>query len=135
MSLLCWFVGHFEGRSLVASQNFGCFLRLGKHLSKTKTHFPLVILLPLLPASLRHENPPKRKTYMAWVPLGGKDRSIRTCVFVEIFCSCNYCDSYYACLLFDDAHFLPCICCALKWKDYILISVYCNTGFWSLSSD
>ena len=27
------------------------------------------------------------------------------------------------------------LCCALKEKDYSLISVYCNTEFWSLSSD
>ena len=61
---------------MVTSQNVGCILRLGKHLSKTKAHFPLVILLPLRPASLAHKNPQRRKLIHGMRPVGGKDRSI-----------------------------------------------------------
>ena len=69
-------VSHFDGRPLVASQNVGCFLRLGKHLSKTKAHFPLVILLPLRPASLAHKNPQRPKIIRGMRLVEGKGRSI-----------------------------------------------------------
>ena len=45
----------------------------------------------------------------------------------------NFCGSYYGCCL--TMHISFSLCCTLKQKDYILISVYLNTEFWSLSSD
>ena len=44
--------------------------------SLKRTHFPLVILLPLRPASLAHKNPQRRKLIHGMRPVGGKDRSI-----------------------------------------------------------
>ena len=86
-----------------------------------------VILLPLCPTSLTHRNPQRRKTIQRF-----NDRI--TCVFVEISHSCNFCGSYYGSCL--TMHISFSLCCAFKKKDYILISVYCNTEFWScLSSD
>ena len=86
-----------------------------------------VILLPLCPASLMHRNPQRLKTIQRLI-----DRI--TCVFVEISHSCNFCGSYYGSCL--TMHISFSLCCAFKKKDYILISVYCNTEFWScLSSD
>ena len=65
-----------------------------------QTHFPLVILLPLRPASPAHKNPQRRKIIHGMRPVGGKDRSIdQNNCFVEIICSCNYCGSYYGCCL------------------------------------
>ena len=45
----------------------------------------------------------------------------------------NFCGSCYGCCL--TMHISFSLCCALKQKDYILISVYSNTECWSLSSD
>ena len=56
---------------ILTSQNVGCILRLGKRLYKTKVHFPLVILLPLRPASLAHKNPQRGKVIYGMRPVGG----------------------------------------------------------------
>ena len=62
---------------------------------------------------------------MACVPQDAKiDESIVTCLFVEISPSYNFYGSYYGCCL--TMHISFSLHCALKQKDYILISVYCK---------
>ena len=48
--------------------------------------------------SLTHKNPQRRKIIHGMHPVGHKDRSIRTCLLVEIFRMCNFCGSYGCCL-------------------------------------
>ena len=64
-------------------------------------------------------------------PVGRTDQLIHlnTCVFVEISRSCNFCGSYYGIFL------NPLLCFKIEGKDFILISVYCNTEVWNVSSD
>ena len=87
--------------------------------------------LPLRPTSLMHKNPRTHKTnylFIACIQQNARiNRSIWTCVFVEISCLFNFWGSYYGCCL--AMHISLSLCCALKQKDYILISVYCNTEF------
>ena len=75
--------------------------------------FSPVIFLPLLPASLTHTNPQKRKINYDMHPVGRKDRStdrsIWTCALVEISRSCNFCGSYYLTM-----HISFSLCCTLK---------------------
>ena len=92
-----------------------------------------MILLPLRPASLTHKNPVRREIILGMRPVGRKDRSIDPFVFVEISCSGNSGGSHYRCCL--TVHISFSLFCALKQKDYILISVYCSKEFWNLSSD
>ena len=92
-----------------------------------------MILLPLRPASLTHKNPVRREVILGMRLVGRKDRSIDPFVFVEISCSCNSCGSHYGSCLTEHMSFS--LFCALKQKDYILISVYCSKEFWNLSSD
>ena len=73
--------------------------------------FLSVIFLPLGPVSLMH----RKMQNKSW----------------HASCSCNFCGSYYGrCLMI---HISFSLCCDLKLKYYILISVYCNIQ--SLSSD
>ena len=67
--------------------------------------FLSVIFLPLGPASLMH----KKMQNKSW----------------HASRSCNFCGSYYGCCLMIQISFS--LCCNLKLKYYILISVYCNT--------
>ena len=67
--------------------------------------FLSVIFLPLHPASLMH----KKMQNKSW----------------HASRSCNFCGGYYGCCLMIHMSFS--LCCDLKLKDYILISVYCNT--------
>ena len=92
-----------------------------------------MILLPLRPASLTHKNLKRGEIIHGMRPVGCKDRSIHPFVFVEISCSCNSCGSHYGSCLTEHISFS--LFCALKQKDYILISVYCSKEFWNLSSD
>ena len=78
---------------------------------------------------------PNQRRKISWHASHGMQRSIDRSerVFVEISCSCNSCGSHYGCCLTE--HICFSLFCALKQKDYILITVYSNTEFWSLSSD
>ena len=93
----------------------------------------IVILLPLHPGSLKHKNPQRCKLIHGMYTVGCKDGSSDLSgVLVEISNPCNLFGSYYGCHLMMHSFSL---CCALQKKDYILISLYLNTEFWSLSSD
>ena len=70
--------------------------------------FLSVIFLPLGPASLMHKSHKKMQN-KSW----------------HASRSCNFCGSYYGCCL--TIHISFSLCCELKLKDYILISVYCDT--------
>ena len=67
--------------------------------------FLSVIFLPLHPASLMHKKMQNKSWHWSR--------------------SCNFCGSYYGCCL--TIHISLSLCCDLKLKDYILISVFCNT--------
>ena len=84
----------------------------------------IMILLPRHPVSLKHKNPQRCKQIHGMHTIGCNDGSSHlTGVLVEISNSCNFCGSYYGCHLMMHSFSL---CCALKKKDYILISLYCN---------
>ena len=108
---------------------------LGSSLVEVQTSKP-VILLPLRPASQMHKNPQRRKMILGMCPVGCKDRLIdlNVCICKKIIsCSCNFCGSHHGCCL--TMHISFSLCFALKNNHCILISVYCNTEFWSMSSD
>ena len=71
-----------------------------------------VILLHLRPASLTIKNLQRRKIIHGMRPVGRKNRSIGTCVFVERSYSSNFCGSNYGCCL--TMHISFSLCCALK---------------------
>ena len=84
----------------------------------------IVIFLPRHPVSLKHKNPQRCTQIHGMHTVGCNDGSSDlTCVLVEISNSCNFFGSYYGCHLMIHSFSL---CCALKQKDSILISLYCN---------
>ena len=84
----------------------------------------IVIFLPLHPVSLKHKHPQRRKLIHDMYTVGCKDGlSDLTGVLVEISNPRNFFGSYYGCHLMMHSFSL---CCGLKQKDSILISLYCN---------